>query len=378
MTAKSVFRLSTQQTPKYKDQLLNASFPQQRSIMTHEDSIFMNLDAPVVRNSPHFLWQSLTPELRAEALRRAHLIHLLRQVNPNLQLCRKSTGHIQISTAEKGIQVPDIRYDLAGNRRFSTRQPDLKRSASFTAPGVRIQPRLQQPPHPPPPPHLSGHPPPPLQTHPTQHQGRQPTNTKTSLIPILTKHMPLKSNIDLNTSRSNQNRPVYQPKDTTIEVTLKTISKASKDELQSKENQTQENLDPDKKSEDNKEDLEKPLTTHDEESSVVVVDADNDDKSLDKTERQVVLKSKDASSGDEDSVVVVLNQPRSEQGLERKYGQFFCRRCLRGWSSRSVWCVRHTCKVYIKQTCNICNKLVNPYLVCRVPPANTTTRKDRK
>lgn len=80
------------------------TFPQRK--MTQNDSVFgmMSAETPL-RNSPHLLWQSLTPELRAEALRRAHLVQLLRQVNPNLQLCRKSTaGYSQsVATAEKGM-----------------------------------------------------------------------------------------------------------------------------------------------------------------------------------------------------------------------------------------------------------------------------------
>lgn len=343
-----MFRLSTQLN-KYKEAQRDTMFPQRPPPFEMNDSVFM--DQGVVQNPSHFLWQSLTPELRAEALRRAHLIHLLRQVNPNLQLCRKSYSQPQTSTAEKGVQVPDIRYELVNNRRLSVR-PEPKRNASFTAPGVRIQPRAM------------------AQMQPDLNQTQPPPSQPRINI--------LKPNTSLNIQdKPPQKRQPLIPKIDSLQVTVKTTLKKPGKAIPCDHTNDESEAEL-KEIVEEKESIPKDKAEN-VDNDAVVVEANDDEKddSAEKVERQVTVKSKYASSGDEDSVVVVLHQPRSEQGLERKYGQFFCRRCLRGWSSRSVWCVRHTCKVYIKQTCNACNKLVNPYLVCRLPPT-ANARKERK
>lgn len=323
MNSRSAFRLADcdygfVEPPPINNPVFN------RQDVNRDESSYVGLDDSL-RPSPQLLWQALTPDLRTEALKRAHLIQLLRQVNPNLQVCRRPGMQNLPNTADKGVQVPDIRREQTNARRNPTRK-ETKRNV---APGVRIRPRSQE-------------------RSSSRSRRDQEFDAVTSGFP----------------KRKNQNnfgQIGELPLSKTSGLQIKN-DWMKKNKQSSKEQQSHKGGMDERGPESNKTDVK--------DDEVPNIDDGSSEK---KTERQVI-RNKETSSGDEDSVVVVLNQPPSEQGLERKYGQFFCRRCLRGWSSRSVWCLRETCKVYIKQTCNSCNKLVNPYLVCRLPRVNNADK----
>nr|XP_026690417.1 zygote arrest protein 1-like isoform X1 [Ciona intestinalis] len=288
------------------------------------------------------MWQSLSPGLRAEALKRAQLVQLLKQVNPELQLCRKSTNDASVqakTTLEKGIQVPDIRFELAANWKVKPRKPIV--CGGFVGPGVRIKPRQSTPScdarqnFPGYPPMINLRRPPPF------------TVSRSILRPEAPPHTPrgiaAHTNQPVRRQQKDENRKANSPCKPAEQMTISTADYGSYIAAKRK-----------KAAELEGKTVETKLTIEDCEEKVDL-------------ENKVANNQKTASSGDDDSVVVVLDEPKKERDLERKYGQFFCRRCLRGWSSRNVWCVRNSCKVYIKQTCNMCHRIVNPYLVCHLP-----------
>nr|CAB3267848.1 zygote arrest protein 1-like [Phallusia mammillata] len=348
MSIKAAFRLSTHEKPLKAD---FAGAAIRKHEVSNEERNENNQPSP--GRSPTLIWQNLTPELRVEALRRAHLVQLLKQVNPDLQLCRKSTSEAAVqvkSTSEKGIQVPDIRFEFAAARkpkpRVSQPRPEINASvrSGLLGPGVRIQPKtkynatksnsnsiycgVRQPP-----PFPGGQ----------FFQQRQPwinPSPRSFLRADAPPHIPRNTTIrrPLSAQVENQKRNQVQSNDSTNEK--------RNDEGRGNSSPAENPSDPGGGKDEQKENTSK------------------------------MSKSGATSSGDDDSVVVVLDEPKRERDLERKYGQFFCRRCLRGWSSRNLWCVRATCKVYIKQTCNTCNKVVRPYLVCNLP-SNTPLYRDK-
>ncbi|CAK8675832.1 unnamed protein product [Clavelina lepadiformis] len=341
MAAQSAFRLSINEKTS-KAALASTG-------ITKGVEVDSTLHANCPIKTPNFLWQNLSPELRAEAIRRAQLVQLFKQVNPDLQLCRRSTSDAAVQakpTLEKGIQVPDIRFDYGTGRKFKPRNVTF---GGFVGPGIRIQPR--------------------------QRLDQRSNNTNY----VSARQIPRFPLAPINASHNRQpwmppyrstlrvDAPPHTPRNVRIQASptdkceptqfddrrAKLLTASSGGQLPVTELKQTEQADT--KTETEKENINRDS---EEDEKVEADQKSKDDK---------ISKTRSTSSGDEDSVVVVLDEPKKDRDLEKKYGQFFCRRCLRGWTSRNVWCVRDTCKVYIKQTCNMCNKVVNPYLVCHLP-----------
>uniref|UniRef100_H2ZM35 Uncharacterized protein n=1 Tax=Ciona savignyi TaxID=51511 RepID=H2ZM35_CIOSA len=327
MNTKSMLRLATK---KPKDE--------QNARMNLKEGPVEALGSPLRNNA---MWQSLSPGLRAEALKRAQLVQLLKQVNPELQLCRKSTSdaHPQTKTTmEKGTQVPDIRFELAA----SWKGKAAEIFSGFVGPGVRIKPRQNTP-------SRDGNVRPSFPLSPSMVNVRRPNFmvTRSVLRPDAPPHIPRAvSSKPISQSKRQQKENVPKQRKSNEQKGMSeqlTISSSDYGTYMAAKRKKAAELEAKSTDAKTEEDFDEKIETENKGSNTKVV-----------------------SSGDDDSVVVVLDEPKKEQDLERKFGQFFCRRCLRGWASRNVWCVRNTCKVYIKQTCNMCNRIVNPYLVCHL------------
>lgn len=295
---------------------------------------------PIPDSSPQrsqtLLWQSLSPDLRSEVLRRAQLVQLLQQVNPKLKLCREDSQPqpaTQKVTVDKGTQVPDVRYrpKRAPNpppppppRPIKPNPPS--NTTTYTGPGIRIYNAINQE---------------------NTRYGREGLNNNRTFSAASTTV----------SNRGSHTRSSSAPRSTTYQRnTYFNLAAGNKGTRPRRNAYTSTNNGSmaSRQSEvgDNRNEPRKNLQRE--------VKSDVDEKSSSLNEKAFTNKTQ--SSDEEDSVTVVV-EIKSEQELERKYGQFYCRRCRRGWSSRNVWCVKLTSKVYIKQTCNGCNKVVNPFAV---------------
>lgn len=292
--------------------------------------------------SDTLIWQSFSPEVRAEVLRRAQLVQLLQQVNPKLQLCQDSQSihpPPQKVTAEKGIQVPDVRF---GSAPYRPKRPAVNKPVTpspmpnntYTGPGIRIYNPVSQPEN-----RFGSNGPNKDRLH-GRAANRSFQHTRSSSAPRSynrgsSKYPPRNVNFKqrrFGCSSTSNNPPPKRPGE----------------ETQAKENN------------ENEQHVKPPVKAVERVTEKKRSINSNDKKDQNETQ----------SSDDEESVTVVV-EIKSEQELERKFGQFYCRRCRRGWSSKNVWCVKLTSKVYIKQTCNGCNKIVNPFSVTSQPGVTT-------
>lgn len=293
--------------------------------------------------SDTLLWQSFSPELRAEVLRRAQLVQLLQQVNPKLQLCQESQPKAppapQKVTAEKGIQVPDVRFGSAPYR--PKRLPTINKPTTpapqfnntYTGPGIRIYNPVNQP---------------------DNRFGREGPN-KDHILHGRAANRSFQHTRSSSAPRSYHRGPPNYPPRNMNSKPPRRYGCSSTNNPSAKRPEDEVSLP--KENKDNEHKMKSQLKNGGsgaEKNSCVMR---NDKKDQNETQ----------SSDDEVTVVVEI---KSEQELERKFGQFYCRKCRRGWSSKNVWCVKLTSKVYIKQTCNRCNKIVNPFTVTSQPGAN--------